>query len=52
MEMVRIAIKKGVRFDYLLVGSWFTCFEMVKLFTDNEKFEDVINYLCRSFLFL
>jgi len=28
--MIRTAIKKGVRFDYVLVDSWFTCFELVK----------------------
>jgi hypothetical protein len=30
ISMIRTAIKKGVRFDYLLVDSWFTCFELVK----------------------
>lgn len=29
IQMVRLAISKGVRFDYLLVDSWFTCFELV-----------------------
>ena len=28
--MLRLAISKGVRFDYLLVDSWFTCHELVK----------------------
>uniref|UniRef100_UPI004025D86E hypothetical protein n=1 Tax=Prevotella sp. TaxID=59823 RepID=UPI004025D86E len=28
-EMVAYAIKKGQRFDYLLVDSWFTCKELV-----------------------
>ena len=28
-EMVRNAIKRGIRFDYLLVDSWFTCKELV-----------------------
>lgn len=28
--MIRRAIGKGIRFDYLLVDSWFTCFELVK----------------------
>jgi hypothetical protein len=28
-EMVQRAIKKGLRFDYLLVDSWFTCKELV-----------------------
>ena len=27
---IRRAIGKGIRFDYLLVDSWFTCFELVK----------------------
>ena len=28
--MIRWAISQGIRFDYLLVDSWFTCFELVK----------------------
>lgn len=28
-EMVRNAIKRGIRFDYLLVDSWFTCKELI-----------------------
>lgn len=28
-EMVRNAIRRGIRFDYLLVDSWFTCKELV-----------------------
>lgn len=28
--MIQRAISKGIRFDYLLVDSWFTCFELVK----------------------
>ena len=30
IEMIRTAIKKGIRFDYVLVDSWFTSFELVK----------------------
>lgn len=30
MDMIRTAIGQGVRFDYLLVDSWFTCHELVK----------------------
>ena len=30
INMIRLAIAKGVRFDYVLVDSWFTCFELVK----------------------
>ncbi|MBN1340929.1 MAG: transposase [Bacteroidales bacterium] len=30
IEMVRAAIGQGLRFDYLLVDSWFTCFILVK----------------------
>lgn len=29
ISMIRGAITKGIRFDYLLVDSWFTCFELV-----------------------
>ena len=29
IEMVRHAIKKGIRFNYLLADSWFTCYEVV-----------------------
>ena len=25
IEMVKYAIKRGIRFDYLLIDSWFTC---------------------------
>lgn len=30
IAMIRLAISKGIRFDYLLVDSWFTCFELVR----------------------
>ena len=30
IEMIRRAIHKGIRFDYLLVDSWFTCKELVR----------------------
>jgi hypothetical protein len=30
IRMIRLAIKKGIRFDYVLTDSWFTCFELVK----------------------
>ena len=30
MTMIRRAIEKGVRFDFLLVDSWFTCKELVR----------------------
>lgn len=30
ISMIRLAIIKGIRFDYLLVDSWFTCFELVQ----------------------
>jgi IS4 transposase len=30
MDMVRLSIAQGIRFDYLLVDSWFTCYELVK----------------------
>ncbi|GHT70536.1 hypothetical protein FACS189455_0410 [Bacteroidia bacterium] len=29
MDMIRLAITQGIRFDYLLVDSWFTCYELV-----------------------
>ncbi|MGC9151841.1 MAG: IS4 family transposase [Microbacter sp.] len=29
IKMIRLAIAKGIRFDYLLTDSWFTCFELV-----------------------
>lgn len=29
-EMIVLAIKKGIRFDYLLVDSWFTCTDLVR----------------------
>lgn len=30
ISMVGRAIGKGIRFDYLLVDSWFTCFELIR----------------------
>jgi len=30
LEMVKVAIGKGIMFDYMLVDSWFTCFALVK----------------------
>jgi hypothetical protein len=35
-SMVRLAITKGIRFDYLLVDSWFTCFEIVQFITSRR----------------
>jgi hypothetical protein len=37
IEMVRTAIGNGLRFDYLLVDSWFTCFALVK-FIQTRRF--------------
>ena len=37
IEMVREAIRKGIRFDYLLVDSWFTC-------------ADLLNFICSRHL--
>ena len=36
VEMVKYAIKRGIRFDYLLVDSWFTCADFVKLITSRH----------------
>lgn len=33
MEMIRTAIGNGLRFEYVLVDSWFTCFALVKFIT-------------------
>jgi hypothetical protein len=30
INMIRLAISKGIRFDYVLTDSWFSCFELVK----------------------
>lgn len=38
IKMIRLAITKGIRFDYLLVDSWFTCFELVKFITTHLLF--------------
>jgi hypothetical protein len=35
--MVRSAIGQGLRFDYMLVDSWFTCFALVK-FVATRRF--------------
>lgn len=36
VAMVKRAISQGVRFDYLLVDSWFTCAELVQLVTSRH----------------
>lgn len=36
VSMVKRAIKQGVKFDYLLVDSWFTCAELVLLITSRH----------------
>lgn len=36
LEMVRTAIGQGLRFDYMLVDSWFTCFALVKFITTRR----------------
>jgi len=36
IEMVRTAIVHGLRFDYLLVDSWFTCFALAKFVTTRR----------------
>lgn len=36
IEMVKRAVRHGVRFDYLLVDSWFTCAELVTLITSRH----------------
>jgi len=36
MVMIRTAMTQGIRFDYLLVDSWFTCSELVKFITTRR----------------
>ena len=36
IEMIRRAIQQGIRFDYVLVDSWFTCYELVKFITTRK----------------
>ena len=36
IDMVKYAIKRGVRFDYLLIDSWFTCADFVRLITSRH----------------
>jgi len=36
IHMIRLAIAKGIRFDYLLVDSWFTCFELVRFIASRR----------------
>lgn len=36
IEMVKHAIKRGVRFDYLLIDSWFSCADFVRLITSRH----------------
>jgi len=34
--MIRTALAQGIRFDYLLVDSWFTCFELINFITTRR----------------
>ena len=36
IEMIKNAILQGIRFDYLLTDSWFTCFEIVKFISTRR----------------
>ncbi len=36
INMIRLAISKGIRFDYVFVDSWFTCFEIVKFIVSRR----------------
>lgn len=36
INMIRLAIAKGLRFDYVLVDSWFTCFELVRFIASRR----------------
>jgi hypothetical protein len=36
IEMIKTAILQGIRFDYLLTDSWFTCFELVKFISTRR----------------
>ncbi|MDR1937546.1 MAG: transposase, partial [Tannerellaceae bacterium] len=36
LSMIHLAIREGIRFDYLLVDSWFTCFEIVRFTTTRR----------------
>jgi hypothetical protein len=36
IHMIRLAIAKGIRFDYLLVDSWFTCSELVEFIVSRR----------------
>jgi len=36
ISMIRLAIAKGVRFDYVLTDSWFTCFELIKFIVSRR----------------
>jgi len=36
IEMIKTAIFRGIRFDYLLTDSWFTCFELIKFISTRR----------------
>jgi hypothetical protein len=36
IEMVKRAIKEGIRFDYLLVDSWFTCTDIIRFINSRH----------------
>jgi hypothetical protein len=36
ISMIRLAISKGIRFNYVLVDSWGTCFELVKFIVSRR----------------
>ena len=36
ISMIARAIMQGIRFDYVLCDSWFTCFELIKFITKRR----------------
>lgn len=36
IDMIKLAIKKGIRFDYLLVDSWFTCADLLRFIASRR----------------
>ncbi len=45
ISMIRMAINKGLRFEYVLVDSWFTCYELVNFIKTRKINTNLIGML-------
>ncbi len=36
IQMIRTSIENGLRFEYVLVDSWFTCYELIRFINSRR----------------